>query len=137
MHVHFFIRLSVLLYFDCFRDEKFICKEVTILASLKPHPNVVGMLGFCPNPRHFVLLLEYVNGGSLEDWILSDSQKNQWPIDISFWDHRIDLACQAAEGLLHLHESHIAHMDMKCANILLQYENNKLVCKVSCASSYL
>ena len=60
----FFIIVSFLLR-PC-RKKEILCKEATILARLKPHRNVVGLRGFSPNPKHFVLLLEYVNSGSLK-----------------------------------------------------------------------
>ena len=115
-----------------------MCKEAVILTHLKPHQNVVGMWGFSPNPKHFVLLLEYIEGGSLEEWLFPglDSLANRKPIDISLWKHRIDIACQVAKGLSYLHANKpsIAHMDMKCSNILMKCEDINLICKVSHAN---
>ena len=97
-----------------------------------------GHVGISPNPKHFVLLLEYVNGGSLYEWLFPpDLQAKNRPVDISLWNHRIDIACQIAEGLTYLHtyKPSVAHMDMKCSNVLLQHENDELICKVSATHS--
>eukprot|EP00118_Oscarella_pearsei_P018812 m.195033 g.195033 ORF g.195033 m.195033 type:complete len:493 (+) comp39516_c0_seq10:305-1783(+) len=109
-------------------------KEAAILMKMRPHRNVVSLYGVCLNPKHFVLLLEYMDGGSLDDWLYyPEDPKTPKPLDIQLWQHRINIACQIAEGLAHLHTNKppVAHMDMKCGNVLLKIIEQEFLCKIT------
>lgn len=93
-------------------DEFF--KEVDILSRLQ-HPNLVLLLGFCPEIG--CLVYEYMENGSLEDQLI-DNEGRQ-PLH---WSLRIQIIFEVARGLAFLHGTKpepIVHRDLKPGNILL------------------
>ncbi|VAI77675.1 unnamed protein product [Triticum turgidum subsp. durum] len=93
-------------------DEFF--KEVEILSRLH-HPNLVLLLGFCPEIG--CLVYEYMENGSLEDQLI-DNEGRQ-PLH---WFLRFQIIFEVARGLAFLHGTKpepIVHRDLKPGNILL------------------
>ncbi|WJX90969.1 hypothetical protein P8452_72810 [Trifolium repens] len=89
-------------------------KEVEILSQLH-HPNMVLLLGACP--ENGCLVYEYLENGSLEDYLLNRSGKPPLP-----WFFRFRIVFEMACGLSFLHNSKpepIVHRDIKPGNILL------------------
>ncbi|HYV38666.1 MAG TPA: serine/threonine-protein kinase, partial [Gemmataceae bacterium] len=75
------------------------------------HPNIVRALDVdSENKLHF-LVMEYVEGGSLQDIV-----KRFGPMDVERATHYI---AQAACGLQHAHEAGIVHRDIKPGNLLV------------------
>lgn len=88
--------------------------EAGILGQLS-HPNIVQVHAWLERPtetgtEHF-LVLQYVNGGSLEERLLKSGSLP--------WEEAGRLVADVAEGLLHAHERGVIHRDIKPANILL------------------
>ncbi|XP_022680891.1 U-box domain-containing protein 34 [Setaria italica] len=89
-------------------------KEVEILSQLR-HPNLVLLLGFCPEIG--CLVYEYLKNGSLEDQLFNN--KGHQPLH---WFLRIQIIFEVSCGLAFLHSRNpepIVHRDLKPANILL------------------
>ncbi|XP_062218582.1 U-box domain-containing protein 34-like [Phragmites australis] len=89
-------------------------KEVEILSRLQ-HPNLVLLLGFCPEIG--CLVYEYLKNGSLEDQLFNN--KGQQPLH---WFLRFHIIFEVSCGLAFLHSRNpepIVHRDLKPANILL------------------
>uniref|UniRef100_J3LAX4 RING-type E3 ubiquitin transferase n=2 Tax=Oryza brachyantha TaxID=4533 RepID=J3LAX4_ORYBR len=89
-------------------------REVDILSQLQ-HPNLVLLLGFCPEIG--CLVYEYLQNGSLEDQLLNN--KGRQPLH---WFLRFKIIIDVSRGLLFLHgrkPEPIVHRDLKPANILL------------------
>ncbi|TWT40055.1 Serine/threonine-protein kinase Pkn1 [Thalassoglobus neptunius] len=83
-----------------------------IKQKLNDHPNVIQYLDVVTNCTYPFLALEYAGGGSLEDWILEDSE------------NRVDLLVSDAvrgliDGIAEAHRWDICHRDLKPANIIL------------------
>jgi len=97
------------------------------------HPNVVLFIEAieCPDPEAtyssdptetlFLIVSEYIQGGSLEKWL--DRNDGKSPTIES----AIKLMTGILLGLNHLHQNKIIHRDLKPANILLQEDNPRLV----------
>ncbi|XP_060668183.1 G-type lectin S-receptor-like serine/threonine-protein kinase LECRK2 [Ziziphus jujuba] len=87
------------------------------------HRNLLKLLGFCTEEQHRLLINEFLSNGSLESFLFGDSRIN--------WYGRIQIASDAARGLLYLHEgcsTQIIHCDIKPQNILL---DDKFTAKIS------
>ncbi|XP_028762104.1 probable serine/threonine-protein kinase PBL11 [Neltuma alba] len=106
--------------------------EVIYLSKIS-HPNAVNLIGYCREGQHRMLVIEYLNEGSLED---HPSEEGRGKLN---WNRRINIALGAARGLdyIHSYEHHIAasiimmhkgvHFHIiDCVRMILQNFNAKL-----------
>ncbi|XP_058070144.1 probable LRR receptor-like serine/threonine-protein kinase At1g74360 [Magnolia sinica] len=87
-----------------------------------PHPNLVALFGWCLFGAEKMLVYEYIEGGSLEDFV-SDWRRLQWR-------RRIEVAIDVARALLFLHHEcfpAVVHRDIKASNVLLDKEGKARV----------
>jgi serine/threonine protein kinase len=87
-------------------------KEALLMIAIRPHPNVLQVLGVCidgPNPA---IVMEYCPRGSLDRLLLDTSQTISDEL-------RHQLILGIAKGMLHLHLSNVVHRDLAARNILL------------------
>ncbi|KTC84209.1 protein kinase domain-containing protein [Legionella brunensis] len=95
------------------KDEKEIMRQLTDLHK----PYVVQLLGFMLCENRYLIAMEYMPNGSIEDFI----DCNEEPLPLSL---RLQWIKKIAEGLIFLHENHVVHRDLKGANILLDKDMN-------------
>ncbi|XP_047955384.1 cysteine-rich receptor-like protein kinase 44 [Salvia hispanica] len=93
--------------------------EVLLLAKLQ-HKNLVRLLGFSLEGMEKLLIYEFVQNASLDNFIFD-------PVWHSYmdWDRRNKIIGGIARGILYLHEDSrhkIIHRDLKASNILLDSE---------------
>ena len=87
--------------------------------GLLRHPNIVMLFGVCLEPSRYSLVMEYMTGGSLYDFLHS-THDILWPVKLS-------IAHNIAVGLNYLHEHGIIHRDIKSMNVLLdEHQKAKL-----------
>ncbi|KAI5061734.1 hypothetical protein GOP47_0024239 [Adiantum capillus-veneris] len=101
--------------------------EMTTLGKIK-HPNLICLLGYCKADNERLLIYEYMENGSLDRWLHSNSNQQDDPngqpavkMGLS-WDSRKRIALGIARGLQFLHREclpNIIHRDLKTANVLL------------------
>src|SRR5215813_1226348 len=84
-------------------------REAQILAALN-HPHIASIYGFEDSGSTHALVLEFVDGLTLDDRIA------QGPIPL---DEALTIAKQIAEALEAAHEQGVIHRDLKPANIKL------------------
>ncbi|XP_038902211.1 G-type lectin S-receptor-like serine/threonine-protein kinase LECRK3 [Benincasa hispida] len=87
--------------------------EVSAIARTN-HKNLVKLIGFCNEGEHRMLVYEFMENGSLADFLFRPSKPT--------WYSRIQLVWGVARGLSYLHEecsTQIIHCDIKPQNILL------------------
>lgn len=91
-------------------------KEIKILSNIN-HFNLISLYGVCEHDEVFYLVYEYLEEGSLKDWL----HKENCPFAHS-WNHRILIALDVANGLDYLHnftDPAYVHKDINSSSILL------------------
>nr|GEV35840.1 serine-threonine/tyrosine-protein kinase catalytic domain-containing protein [Tanacetum cinerariifolium] len=99
------------------------------LLSGKKHPNLISLLGYCEEDKEKILVYEYAQRGSLDQYLRRNNTTNY----TLTWLQRLKICVGAARGLDHIHyhvgkHLTIIHRDVKNANILL---DQNFVAKIS------
>jgi formylglycine-generating enzyme required for sulfatase activity/tRNA A-37 threonylcarbamoyl transferase component Bud32 len=90
-------------------------REAEMLARLK-HAHIVNVTDFGESQGRLYLVLEYVDGGTFEEWF----EKNRKPGGGAPAAEVQRLVGQVLDGLAHAHQAGIVHRDLKPANVLLE-----------------
>ncbi|XP_074286134.1 putative serine/threonine-protein kinase PBL7 isoform X3 [Silene latifolia] len=100
-------------------DEEFKM-EVELLSRLRS-PYLLGLIGYCSDSNHRLLVYEFMANGGLQEHLYSTRGLSA-VISKLDWEKRLGIALDAAKGLEYLHE-HVSppviHRDFKSSNILL------------------
>lgn len=87
-------------------------REVAIMKKLQ-HPNIVRFIDFIDEPDKLVVVMEFVENGSLLDYLSYKRYDLTKPVLLRF-------AKDIANGMNHLFEKEIIHRDLAARNILVQ-----------------
>jgi serine/threonine-protein kinase len=85
-------------------------KEPRLLASMS-HPNIVTVLTAEKQDKTFFIVMEYVNGRTLEDIILREGA-----LDLT---RALDYTCQICNAVDHAHRAGVLHRDLRPGNMLV------------------
>ncbi|KAL6054327.1 Tyrosine-protein kinase abl2 [Balamuthia mandrillaris] len=101
-------------------------KEIELMQNLRPHPNVVQLIGVCTEADRICIVTEYLPQGSLLDF-LRDPERNQvlHPQTTERGERKkmmIRMAKDIAAGMEHLRCEGITHRDLAARNLLLTQE---------------
>ncbi|MES1168861.1 MAG: serine/threonine-protein kinase, partial [Oleiharenicola lentus] len=90
-------------------------REAEMVARLKD-AHIVNVTDFGESQSKLYLVLEYVDGGSLEDWFRAHAGKDTGlpAADVA------RITGQILKGLAHAHKAGIIHRDLKPANVLME-----------------
>lgn len=102
-------------------DSEFIrrfSREAQAAASLS-HPNVVGVYDVGQEDYTHYIVMEYIEGPTLKEYIQQYSPLTAEEI--------VSIASQICDALAHAHENQIVHRDVKPHNILLSYNGRAKV----------
>nr|CAB3461558.1 unnamed protein product [Digitaria exilis] len=94
--------------------------EVDLLSRMDS-PYLVGLLGYCADQSHRLLVFEFMPNGSLKSHLHPPSATASPPLD---WQTRLGIALDCARALEFLHEHTspaVIHRDFNCSNVLLDH----------------
>ena len=94
--------------------ERFI-NEAKTLGEFS-HPNIVSFLHFHEDEYGMYLILEYIEGQKLNEYI--DSKKGAIDEELA-----VDLMCQILDAIKHVHDKGFIHRDIKPSNIIVKSDN--------------
>jgi hypothetical protein len=102
-------------------DKKTLLQEFRALARLH-HPNIVRLIDFEAGGGRPYLVMEYLEGETLKDLMLSRHQFNE--------SETVDFGVQLFDALAHAHHGGVIHCDLKPGNIMVVQEGGRQVLKV-------
>ncbi|KAL2612981.1 hypothetical protein R1flu_024673 [Riccia fluitans] len=94
------------------RLERQFIQEVSLLSRLH-HRNIVEFVGAMRCPPAFIVIMEYLPGGSLRAFLNKNQGKGLSLKQV------LDLAVDIAEGMNYLHSQGVLHLDLKSYNLVL------------------
>ena len=85
-------------------------REISALVKLRPHPNLVSLMGVSHNPLELNIITEFCEGGTLFDVLHRKKQQV-----LLSWQQRVKIAKDIAVGMNYLHTANppIIHRDLK------------------------
>ncbi len=111
-------RVAVKLPLDEQVDFEAIRQEATLWEQASGHANVLPIIDADIFDGQVVIVSEYADGGSLEQWLKTNGAMSV--------ERAVQTTIQILDGLEFLHSRNIIHRDLKPANILLQGNTPRL-----------
>lgn len=100
-----------------------VLKELAIMSSIPPHPNVITFFGYFVSNRKIHIVTELASHRSLDRVVLKGALNTELPAAVLYrW------ALGIARGMEHLSKRGIVHRDLSARNILM---TKSLECKVT------
>jgi serine/threonine protein kinase len=106
-------------------DRRNFLAELQIWIDLPEHPNLVPCRFFCSLEDEILIFAEYVEGGSLKEWIDTGKLYEDGPSKAL--ERMLDVAIQFGWGLHCVHQLGLVHQDVKPGNVLMGMERQMAV----------
>ena len=113
--------------------KKYLQNEIIIMKEMN-HQNIVHLYDLFVTNTHYYFIMDYCNGGSLNDLLSDYKLKFGKPFSQEIIQY---LMIQIVDGLKYIHSLKIIHRDLKLDNILVHFDNpadkyklNILTCKI-------
>ncbi|CAK7895889.1 serine/threonine-protein kinase Hsl1p [[Candida] anglica] len=87
-----------------------------IIMKLISHPNIMGLYDVWENKNDLYLILEYIEGGELFDYLIKRGKLHEF--------EAVNYFKQIIHGISYLHQFNICHRDLKPENLLLDLDKN-------------
>ena len=84
------------------------------------HSNIIRLLEVFESPKHFLMVMEYVGGGDLLQYVKQRKRLSEQEAKPIFK--------QIVYGLGHCHCRSVLHRDIKLDNILMDSDNGVKIC---------
>ncbi|CAB4014071.1 fibroblast growth factor receptor 4-like isoform X1 [Paramuricea clavata] len=117
------------------KDRKALIDELEFMKTMSPHPNIVGLVGCCTRSEQVLIIVEYVPGGNLKDYLLNtrckgkDIYANLAPFSATLTSKDLlTFGYQIARGMSHLEQIKCVHRDLAARNILI---GDDKTCKIA------
>ncbi|KAL6069762.1 Tyrosine-protein kinase abl2 [Balamuthia mandrillaris] len=104
------------------KNMKDFLRETRILQKLRPHRNLVQLLGVCTQPPNLCIVTEYMPMGDVKS--LFRRRKLSPRI-------KLKLALGTAAAMIHLHAENVLHCDLAARNILVSVVDGEYHAKVA------
>lgn len=101
------------------KSRKAFLAELQTWIDLPEHPNIVPCRFFRTVGDEIVIFTDYIEGGSLADWIAKRK--------LTTLEQILDVAIQFARGLQAIHERGLVHQDVKPGNVLMTADGVPMV----------
>jgi len=88
-------------------------KQAKILSSIK-HPNIIQVYAAAKSGSNFILITEYLSGGSLANQLLQDMSEQDF----------LNQANQICSGIYFAHQNNIQHNNLSPENVLFDNKQN-------------
>ncbi|KAF1984328.1 hypothetical protein K402DRAFT_336435 [Aulographum hederae CBS 113979] len=99
------------------RDRENKLREVKILQALRGHDNIIGYADSWDHQNHLYIQTEFCENGNLKDFLTQTGYKGRLD-DFRIWKILLELT----QGVKHIHDSGFIHLDLKPANIFIDWE---------------
>ncbi|KAG8378082.1 hypothetical protein BUALT_Bualt08G0101000 [Buddleja alternifolia] len=133
---------------DAFQGLREFRAEMETLGKIR-HENIVKILGYCATGSDRVLIYEFIEKGSLDQWLYDTSSEDNYD-DVELrlplsWQTRMKIVKGVAKGLEYMHnlDTAIIHRDIKASNVLLDADFEAhiadfgLARQIECAHSHV
>ena len=104
---------------DMPENKRHLEEEINILKELN-HPNIYKILDIKSTPQYYIILTEYINGGSLSSCLEKYKKKFGKPFTEEIVQY---LMRQIIDGFKYIHGKNIMHRDIKLDNIMVNFNN--------------
>ncbi|KAJ3851115.1 Pkinase-domain-containing protein [Lentinula lateritia] len=112
------------------RQEQSLRREV-VLMKLIEHPNIMKLYDVWDLPNELFLVLEYVQGGELLEYLSKAIESGQKSIPLS---QALSYFQQIILAVSYCHRFNVSHRDLKLENILVDSDNNIKIADFGLAS---
>jgi serine/threonine-protein kinase len=101
-------------------------QETKLLVSLK-HKNIINIFGVSKTNKHYIIPMEYLSGGSLEDRLVQPFLLEEFLV----------IAKEICEGLSFAHKNRVVHGNLRPSNILFSGSGEVKVSDFALVEHYL
>lgn len=106
------------------KDKRDLLNELAVMKMMDPHPNVVRLLGCCTDKDPIFVIIEFVNGGTLQEFLRKSRSEHHYKNlhgasqTLSSRD-LTSFAYQIAKGMEYLASKKLIHRDLAARNVLI------------------
>ena len=113
------------------KDRQRKMREVQILKALQGHENIVEFVDHWEAKNHLYIQTEFCENGNMKDFLLRTGFKGRLD-DFRIWK----ILLETALGLRSIHDAGFMHLDLKPANILIDWEGVLKIADFGMASEW-